>query len=112
MKNSLIVSLKEYLLHQLTFEPNLFLSGYEHSNGMNQFIVWTALATEGLGCNLQHYHDQPNICKRVAETWDIPESWTLRAQLVFGTATGPPRGGVDKEFANVDDRIKVVGAKN
>ena len=27
----------------------------EHASGMIQFIVWTAFAAEGLGCNLQHY---------------------------------------------------------
>ncbi|KAH6717513.1 nitroreductase [Leptodontidium sp. 2 PMI_412] len=82
---------------------------YEHSNGMNQFIAWTALANEGLGCNLQHLH--PTISKGVAATWDVPESWSLRAQLVFGKPTGPPRGGVDKQFAPLEPRVKVYGKK-
>ncbi|MCJ1471638.1 hypothetical protein MMC13_000278 [Lambiella insularis] len=81
---------------------------YEHSNGMNQFIVWTALAAEGFGCSLQHY--QPGISARVAEEWKIPETWSLRAQLVFGTPTGPPRGGVEKSFAPLENRLKVYGA--
>ncbi|KAL2062954.1 hypothetical protein VTL71DRAFT_6026 [Oculimacula yallundae] len=81
---------------------------YEHSQGMNQFIVWTALANEGLGCNLQHYH--PTITKDVAETWNVPETWTPRAQLVFGSPTGPPRGGVEKVFKPLEDRVKVYGA--
>ncbi|KAF8899483.1 nitroreductase [Gymnopilus junonius] len=82
----------------------------EHSNGMNQFIVWTALATEGLGCNLQHY--QQMIGKDVVEAWNVPQTWSLRAQLVFGKATGPPRGGINKEFAPFDDRIFVYGKKD
>ncbi|CZR58398.1 related to oxidoreductase related to nitroreductase [Phialocephala subalpina] len=83
---------------------------YEHSQGMNQFIAWTALATEGLGCNLQHYH--PMINEGVAKTWDIPGSWSPRAQLVFGKPTGPPRGGVEKQFAPLETRVKVYGRKN
>ncbi|MCJ1404512.1 hypothetical protein MMC11_007738 [Xylographa trunciseda] len=77
---------------------------YEHSSGMSQFIAWTALCAEGLGCNLQHY--QPGISAAVREEWNVPESWSLRAQLVFGTPTGPPRGGVNKEFAPLEPRLK------
>lgn len=87
----------------------LLLPGYEHSNGMNQFIAWTALANEGLGCNLQHFH--PTISKGVAETWEVPANWSLRAQLVFGKPTGPPRGGVEKQFAPLEPRVKVYGKK-
>ena len=76
---------------------------------MNQFIAWTALNTEGLGANLQHY--QKMIEKDVQATWNVPETWVLRAQLVFGTATGPPRGGVNKEFAPYEGRLLVYGQK-
>lgn len=31
----------------------------DHAAGMLQFIVWTALAAEGVACNIQHY--QPHI---------------------------------------------------
>ncbi|MCJ1437857.1 hypothetical protein MMC27_007244 [Xylographa pallens] len=77
---------------------------YEHSSGMSQFIVWTALCAEGLGCSLQHY--QPGISAAVQKEWNVPETWSLRAQLVFGTPTGPPRGGVDKKFAPLEPRLK------
>jgi len=80
---------------------------YEHSSGMSQFIVWTALCAEGLGCSLQHY--QPGISAAVQKEWNVPEEWSLRAQLVFGTPTGPPRGGVKKEFAPLEPRLKVYG---
>ncbi|KAE8443430.1 hypothetical protein EG329_001827 [Mollisiaceae sp. DMI_Dod_QoI] len=83
---------------------------YEHSQGMNQFIAWTALANEGLGCNLQHLH--PMISKDVTETWNVPASWSLRAQLVFGKANGPPRGGVDKQFAPLETRVKAYGRRH
>jgi predicted oxidoreductase (fatty acid repression mutant protein) len=51
------------------------------------------------------------ISKGVAETFDVPENWSLRAQLVFGKPTGPPRGGVDKQFAPLEPRVKVYGKK-
>ncbi|MCJ1282238.1 hypothetical protein MMC26_001561 [Xylographa opegraphella] len=77
---------------------------YEHSEGMNQFIVWTALCAEGLGCNMQHYH--PGISAAVQREWNVPKEWSLRSQLVFGTPAGPPRGGVDKKFAPLEPRLK------
>ncbi len=77
---------------------------------MHEFVVWTALAAEGLGCNLQHIHG--NFPKEVSEAWDIPENWSPRAQLVFGKPNGPPRGGVEKVFAPLEGRVKVYGTKN
>ena len=70
-------------------------------------LVWTALCAEGLGCSLQHY--QPGISAAVQKEWNVPETWSLRAQLVFGTPMGPPRGGVDKKFAPLEPRLKVYG---
>ncbi|WP_445660747.1 nitroreductase family protein [Acinetobacter sp. F16] len=55
----------------------------EHSSAIAQFAVWTALAEQHIGASLQHYH--PVIDDEVAETFDIPENWKLRAQLVFGS---------------------------
>ncbi len=94
----------EPVYRQVIQTPN-FIVGFA-----NDTLVWTALTAEGLGCNLQHF--QPGISKDVADTWNVPETWTLRAQLVFGTPTGPPRGGVEKEFAPLKERVKVYGAKN
>ncbi|KEZ46696.1 putative nitroreductase HBN1 [Scedosporium apiospermum] len=58
----------------------------DQSLGMLQFAVWTALEAEGLGANLQHYNPLPDA--KIAETWKIPASWKLNAQLVFGGRTG------------------------
>jgi predicted oxidoreductase (fatty acid repression mutant protein) len=76
----------------------------------DHLTAWTALATEGLGCNLQHFH--PGINRDVAETWNVPHTWRLTAQLVFGKPAGPPRGGVEKTFAPLERRVKVYGSKN
>ncbi|KAL9126311.1 MAG: hypothetical protein Q9175_007939 [Cornicularia normoerica] len=81
---------------------------YDHSNGMNQFIVWTALSVEGLGCNLQHY--QPHFSPETLEEWGIDPSWKMRAQLVFGTPFGGPRGG-EKTFKPLEERVRVFGKK-
>ncbi|KAJ8114037.1 hypothetical protein OPT61_g3977 [Boeremia exigua] len=54
----------------------------EHSSGMHQFIVWTGLTAEGLGCNLQHY--QWAIGPYLRERYSIEDTWKCKAQLVFG----------------------------
>ena len=55
----------------------------EQSSGIAQFAVWTALAEAGIGASLQHYN--PVVDADVAKTWDVPASWTLRAQMPFGS---------------------------
>lgn len=49
---------------------------------MHQFALWTALEAEGLGANLQHYNPLPDA--KAAAQWNIPTTWDLKAQLVFG----------------------------
>ena len=81
----------------------------EHSNGINQYVVWTAFCAEGLGANLQHY--QKYLGETLAKTFGLPSTWEAKAQLVFGAPNGPPRGGVEKPFADIEPRVKVLGAK-
>lgn len=76
----------------------------DHANAMTQYAIWTTLASENVGANLQHYN--PVIDAEVAKTWGIPDTWTLRAQLVFGGIVSPAG---DKEFSPVADRLKVFG---
>ncbi|PNY24447.1 nitroreductase HBN1 [Tolypocladium capitatum] len=75
------------------------------SNGMQQWLLWTALELEGLGANLQHYN--PLIDAKVAESWALPKSWKLNAQLVFGGRAGEPG---EKDFKPLEERVKVFGA--
>ncbi|KAF9775040.1 hypothetical protein IL306_006865 [Fusarium sp. DS 682] len=75
------------------------------SVGMQQYLLWTALEAEGLGANLQHYN--PLIDEKVAETWKVPSTWTLNAQLVFGGKTGE---AAPKDYAPLEERVKVFGA--
>ncbi|EAW12873.1 putative nitroreductase family protein [Aspergillus clavatus NRRL 1] len=74
------------------------------SNAMSQYLVWTALQSEGFGANLQHY--SPLIDEQIQKTWNLPASWKLDAQLVFGTPTGEPG---EKTFLPLEDRFKVFG---
>ncbi len=76
------------------------------SNAMHQYALWTALEAEGLGANLQHYH--PLIDVKVAETWKVPATWELRAQMVIG---GVVKGAGEKTFLPVEgERFRVFGA--
>ncbi|CAI6253853.1 unnamed protein product [Periconia digitata] len=78
----------------------------DHSSGMHQFTVWTALEAEGLGCNLQHY--QAAVEQHVQEAFDVPKNWTLKAQLVFGTPVGAlPEA---KAKTGLDSSLRVFGA--
>ncbi|KAL2817685.1 Nitroreductase-like protein [Aspergillus cavernicola] len=74
------------------------------SNAMSQYLVWTALTSEGFGANLQHY--SPLIDAQIQSQWNLPASWKLDAQLVFGT---PVSGPGEKAFAPIEDRFKVFG---
>ena len=76
----------------------------EHTNGMHQYVIWTALASLGLGANLQHYN--PVIDEQVARTWNIDADWTLVAQMVFGNIQQPAG---DKSFEPIEKRLKVFG---
>lgn len=74
----------------------------EQSSGIAQFAVWTALADAGIGASLQHYN--PVVDAAVAKTWDIPTSWTLRAQMPFGSNEA---GFGEKTFMEDEQRFRV-----
>ncbi len=73
-----------------------------HSSGMLQFVVWTALEQEGLGASLQHY--APLIDEGVQQKWGVPKNWKLIAQMPFGQPTAAPG---DKTFNPIEERFKV-----
>ncbi|KFX94423.1 hypothetical protein O988_06308 [Pseudogymnoascus sp. VKM F-3808] len=77
------------------------------SAGATEISLWTALAAEGLGGNLQHYN--PLVDERVRETWGLSADWVLDAELVVG-APGGPAG--EKTFLPVEgERLLVFGEK-
>ncbi|KAA8735605.1 nitroreductase family protein [Acinetobacter qingfengensis] len=71
----------------------------EHSTAMAQLAVWTALSEIHVGASLQHYN--PIIDAEVAQTFEIPATWKLRAQLVLGSIEAPAG---EKTF--IDDTIR------
>lgn len=52
------------------------------ANGMLQFAIWTALEDLGLGVNIQHYNML--IEEDVRKIFNLPGTWDLVAQMVFG----------------------------
>jgi uncharacterized protein len=73
----------------------------EHSTAIAQYAVWTALSEENIGASLQHYN--PIIDEEVAQTFDIPSHWKLRAQLVLGSIEAPAG---EKQFMDKAERFK------
>lgn len=73
----------------------------EQSNGMLQFVIWTALQMYGFGSSLQHYNSL--IDDKIKETWQLPMEWQLIAQMPFGKkiAAAPK-----KQVLPVSDRFK------
>ncbi|WP_312159300.1 nitroreductase family protein [Acinetobacter sp.] len=87
------------LQKQFALYAEHFPAWSEHSTGIAQFAVWSSLAEHHIGASLQHYN--PVIDAEVAATFDIPESWKLRAELVFGSIEAPAE---EKTF--LDDSIR------
>ena len=76
----------------------------EHSAGMAQLAVWTALANADIGASLQHYH--PIIDAAVAKEFDVPASWSLKAQMPFGSHEA---GFNEKPFIADEGRFLTYG---
>lgn len=73
------------------------------SSGASQINVWSALALDGVGANLQHY--SPLVDEEVSKTFNVPSNWKLTAQLVFGTKVGEP---VNKTTLSPEETVKVA----
>lgn len=77
----------------------------EHADAMTQYAIWTTLAAAGVGANLQHYNPLPDAA--IAQEYNLPENWTLRAQMVIGGIAAPAG---EKTFMPLEERFKVFGA--
>ncbi|KAL1607661.1 hypothetical protein SLS60_002596 [Paraconiothyrium brasiliense] len=95
----------ELLSPRFQAHAKLYPEWEEHSSGMNQLIVWTALSAEGVGANLQHY--QPGITPFLQEKYGVDKSWKLKAQLVFGGVVGEVPGA--KEKTHLEKSLQVYG---
>lgn len=72
------------------------------ANGMLQFAIWTALADNNIGANLQHYN--PLIDEKINAMFNVPDTWKLVAQMPFGSIQQQPS---EKYFEPLDQRIKI-----
>lgn len=62
------------------------------------------MTAEGLGASLQHYN--PLIDQEIAERFDIPDSWQLRAEMPFGNVG---QKAAVKDSIDDDLRFKTFG---
>lgn len=98
------VNVVRSLQEQFALYADNFPIWSEQSSGMAQFAVWAALANAEIGASLQHYN--PLIDDVVAQTWQIPENWKLRAQMPFGSNEQPIP---DKAYMDDGERFKIFG---
>ena len=71
-------------------------------------IVWTALSLEGVGCNLQHYNFIPAFMQQVRDEWQLPATWELKSQMVFGQPSKPGferDGPRPRTYLPVEERV-------
>ena len=92
------------LQKKILFHAAEFPIWSEQTSGMAQFVVWTALADSGVGASLQHYN--PSIDRAVAEHFDIPDTWLLRSQLVFGSIEEEV---TERSHTHYQNQFKVYG---
>ena len=72
------------------------------ANGMLQFGIWSGLTDMGLGVNIQHYN--PLIDSEVKKYFNVPDSWTLVAEMVFGNPVAEPK---PIEKMAITERVKI-----
>lgn len=92
---------KQYETDYALYADN-FADWAEQAQGNAQYSVWTALAENGIGANLQHYN--PLIDTQVAEAYGIPANWRLRGQMPFGSIEA---AAGEKDFMPDADRFKI-----
>lgn len=67
----------------------MFPEWSEHTTGIHQILVWTALELEGFGANLQHMNAIPPVETALKQFLGVPEDWKLKAHLNFGEEAQP-----------------------
>lgn len=92
----------ESLREQFPLYREKFPVWSQHSSGMLQFAVWTALEAQGWGASLQHYN--PVIDRAVREAWGIDPEWELVAQMPFGKPLAQP---APKEYRPLAERVRL-----
>lgn len=91
----------QHLQEQFALYKDNFPIWSEQSTGIAQHSVWVALSEAGLGATIQHYN--PLIDEKVAELFEIPETWKLTGQMPFGSKEAE---AAPKEYMADADRFK------
>ncbi|KAI8673013.1 hypothetical protein LRP88_02463 [Fusarium phalaenopsidis] len=68
---------------------HMFPQFADHASGMAQILVWTALELEGFGANLQHMGAIPPVEAALKKFLEVPEDYSLKANLNFGELAQP-----------------------
>ncbi|KAM0315331.1 hypothetical protein ACHAPQ_011611 [Fusarium lateritium] len=63
---------------------HLLESFADHSGGMAQILIWTALELEGFGASLQHIGAMPPVAAALKEFLGVPDDYSFQATIVFG----------------------------
>ena len=71
-------------------------------NGMLQFNTWAGLRDKEIGASLQHYNEL--IESYVKETYNLPDSWDLKAQMPFGSIE---KGSEEKDHMDLKKRFMI-----
>ncbi len=88
---------------QFAIYKNFFDTWADQASGMLQISIWTGLAEEGIGANIQHYN--PVIDSKVHELFDLPPSYRLVAEMPFGGIAKHP---ADKDREDVARRVTII----
>lgn len=94
------------IVHQLEQQFPSYADNFqpwaEQAIGGAQQAVWTALAEQKIGASLQHYN--PLIDDAIHDTFDLPATWQLRAEMPFGSIEKPAG---DKDYLPEDEVFKL-----
>ena len=74
----------------------------QQANAMLQISIWTGLRDLGIGANIQHYN--PVIDDAVSKLFNLPESYSLVAQMPFGKILVEPEA---KPKEDINLRVKI-----
>lgn len=61
----------------------------DHSQGIHQVLVWTALELDGVGANLQHMNVIPPLEAAIKKFAGVPEDYKLIGHLNYGDEQAP-----------------------
>src|SRR5574344_2112869 len=71
----------------------------EQNIGILVYGLWLELVNLGYGCNMQHYDPLPD--KEIAKRFNLPDTWKLEAEMVFGKEKSKPG---NKDYLPKEDR--------